>query len=160
MSLMQVEKTEYANRAETPGKTVALEARDAIRFRTIEMMHPPGVISGPTPGDVVVTVDAGGRLVIAVGSRNYRIEVAVTAGETVIYSTAADGSEVKAEIKLDTDGKIEAKNASQSLKDLIDSLIDEIKNLTTYGSPGSHSVTAASKATLDLLKADFGELLK
>lgn len=160
MSLMQVEKTEYATRAETPGKTVVLEARDAIRFRTIEMMHPPGMISAPTPQDVIVTVDAGGRLVIAVGSRNYRVEVAVTAGETVIYSTAADGSEVKAEIRLDTAGKVDVKNTAQNLGDLVDALIDGIKNLTTFGSPGSHSITPTSKTALDLIKADFAELLK
>jgi hypothetical protein len=104
--IAEIGKSEYAERAETPGKTISLEVRDALSTRTIEMMHPPGVISGPTKGDVVVTVDAGPRVRIAVASRNYKVNVEVGEGETLIYSTDRFGSTVKSTIKLDTSGNI------------------------------------------------------
>lgn len=113
--IAEISKIAYAKRAETPGKTVSLEIRDAISVRTVEMMHPPGVISGPTVGDVAVTVDAGPRVRIAVGSRNYRIEVEVGEGETVIYSTNRFGTEVKSSIRLGNDGTIEINGSAERL---------------------------------------------
>ena len=113
--IAEISKVGYAKRAETPGKTVSLEIRDAISARTIEMMHPPGVMSGPTVGDVAVTVDAGPRVRIAVGARNYRIEVEVGEGETVIYSTDRFGAQVKSSIRLGNDGTIEINGSSERL---------------------------------------------
>ena len=113
--IAEISKVGYAKRAETPGKTVSLEIRDAISARTVEMMHPPGVMSGPTVGDIAVTVDAGPRVRIAVGSRNYRVEVVVSAGETIIYSTNAAGDTIGATIKLDVAGNIDLNGSDENL---------------------------------------------
>jgi phage gp45-like len=113
--LMKIDSARVHRRAETPGATVECAARDALRKRTIEMMHPPGVLSIPAQGDIAITVDAGGRLIIAVGSRNYKVSISITEGETAIYSTDKTGANIKALIVLTGDGEIKLNGGQESM---------------------------------------------
>lgn len=56
--------------------------------------------------------------------------------------------------------KVRILNDAESLYTLMGDLIDAISNLTTYGSPASHTVTAASQASLSALKTRYQSLLK
>lgn len=51
-------------------------------------------------------------------------------------------------VEVATKGKYKIKNDSVDLKAVIDGLAQEVENLTTFGSPASHSVTPASKASI------------
>jgi hypothetical protein len=51
-------------------------------------------------------------------------------------------------VTVDTEGKYTFKNGATSMYDVVDGLAKEVENLTTYGSPGSHSVTPASIASI------------
>ncbi len=64
--------------------------------------------------------------------------------------------------KLSLGDKVELKNATQNLLSLVETLIDTIKTITTTNAvPGSPSaISAASQTQLDLIKAQFGELLE
>lgn len=58
------------------------------------------------------------------------------------------------------DKKVRIKNDIETLFTLMGDLIDAVSGLTTYGSPASHSVTAASKAALATIKTRFQSLLE
>lgn len=58
------------------------------------------------------------------------------------------------------DKKIRIKNDVETLYELVGDLIDAVSDLTTYGSPASHAVTAASKATLATIKTRFESRLE
>lgn len=51
-------------------------------------------------------------------------------------------------IVLDAQGKFDIKNAATSLKDVVAGLAEELKNLTTTGSPATQATSPASKATI------------
>lgn len=55
--------------------------------------------------------------------------------------------------------KVDIENDAETLHGLIADLITEVKGLTTFGSSTSHSVTAASKAALDVVAGRFDDLL-
>ena len=58
------------------------------------------------------------------------------------------------------DKKVRIKNNIETLFTLMGDLIDAVSGLTTYGSPESHAVTAASKAQLSAIKTRFESLLE
>ena len=51
-------------------------------------------------------------------------------------------------VTVDTKGKYTFKNGTTDLYKVIDGLANELENLTTQGSPGTHSTSPASKATI------------
>ena len=107
MGLEKITDMTYETKGAAPGDAVILKTAAAgEQERTRELYHPPGVASGPTPEDRAVIVPVEGGVKVAVSTHNYRISLEVSAGETVIYSTSADGSEVKSKIALDNDGNI------------------------------------------------------
>jgi hypothetical protein len=172
---------------------------DASEDREVEYYQLPGIACGPTKEDRAASIDMRGYRVV-VASHNYRVNVEVEAGQTRVYSTPADGSEVVSEIDLQTDGTIgvktydsgspkaeielladgqatykndagaevvlhtdgliEQKNGSQSLKTLIDSLIDELIAFRTTGSPTNHTTDPGTVTNLTTIKTNFGGLLK
>lgn len=58
------------------------------------------------------------------------------------------------------DKKVRVKNDAETLITLVSDLIDAVSDLTTYGSPTSHAVTAVSKASLENIKTRFASLLE
>lgn len=98
----------FDTKGSAPGKAVIIQTIGAgEQERTAEMYHNPGISSGPTINDRIVKVPIGGGVKVAVASHNYRINVEVIAGETIIYSTNTAGDTVKSQIKLDNAGNID-----------------------------------------------------
>jgi len=161
-----------------PGKSVIIQVQsENDEEHEIEYYQLPGFAGGPTPQDRATTVSMNGYRV-AVASHNYRVNVEVEPGQTRVYSTPADGSAVMAEVDmlpdgqltaqndagakavLHTDGLIEAANDSQSLKALVDSLVDELVAFRTFGSPTQHATDPGTVTNLQSIKSQFGQLLK
>jgi len=114
--LVEVVKSVFTTRTTAPGKAVIIHSKASGNVdRTTELYHLPGISSAPTPEDkaIEIPLDGGGRVIVA--THNYRLEISVTAGETIIYSTDATGGTKKAEIKLDTDGNIDLNGSSKKL---------------------------------------------
>lgn len=108
-------KLRFNKKGAAPGKSVLLKTKSgASQEREIELYHPPGISSAPTPEDRVVTIPVGSGVRVAVATHNYRIEVEPEAGETIIYSTNADGSTKQAEVKLTPSGDIELNGNSKT----------------------------------------------
>jgi hypothetical protein len=107
--IARIVKSMFKRRAAAPGKAVVLQTvSQGGEERTVELFHPPGISSGPTPDDRVAVVPIGsGAFRIAVATHNYRVEVEPGAGETIIYSTNAAGDVVKAKVTLAANGNIE-----------------------------------------------------
>lgn len=68
-----------------------------------------------------------------------------------------DGSNI--ELLLKPDGLTDLINSVQQLSALITELFTEIKDITTFGSPTLHQVSAASKAKFTTLENKFKELI-
>jgi hypothetical protein len=97
----------YKVKGSSPGKSIVLKtnaAGDQGRETSHYQLH--GISSGPTPEDVGIEVSIGtaGRVIVA--THKYKLEVSVTAGETKIFSTSADGQTLKSLIELDVSGNI------------------------------------------------------
>ena len=102
-----------------------LEFEETVK--EIEFFQMPGIVSGLTSSDeiVVIPIDGGGYN-IGIASFNYKISISVTPGQTKIFSTDSTGLIKKAEIILDTNGKIKMSNSTQSIKGIMDDIIDEL----------------------------------
>lgn len=144
---------------DAPGKSINVDLQTiGDNSDDAELYHLPGVFSKPIDGTTGVSVDVGGNNII-VSTHDYRLNKDLDKGETLIYSLDSDGV-IQGEIFIDNVGKIAIRNDSQSLKSLVDDLIDEVKALTTFGSPTFHQVSAATKANLDVIKSDFDDILR
>lgn len=91
---------------------VVVTDRDDVQ--TVQLVGQTGEESNPPDGSVVVLVPAGPALKLAVGMLD-RVPPDLDVGGKRVYSTAADGTTVKAEVRLDPDGKITAHNDAATL---------------------------------------------
>jgi len=81
-----------------------------------EIAHPPGIFGRP-PKDfhgVFLPVGRGRRYGVIVAGLNYSLNINISAGETAVYSTDANGT-VKARIDLDASGNIKLNGATKRL---------------------------------------------
>lgn len=159
--LGKVESSEYDTPDGAEGQAQFLKVElPTGEIRNVELYQQPGVASGATPGHTALLIPvSGGGYRIAIGAHNYGLSIEASAGHTKIYSTDSSGSSVKCLLHLKADGKIAIENDDRSLKEVLDDLVDEIKNLTTTGSPTTHTVNASSQAALDAIKTKIGEIL-
>lgn len=129
-----------------------------------EIYQQPGFYSKPTPGMKHVTVPVNGDRghLVTIAFHNYSLTIDHAEGATLIYSTDAEGAEMKGKILVDGDGKIGASSSSEDLKTLIDDLIDTISALVAIpgGSPPEYVLNSATIAALASIKSRFGGLLK
>ena len=161
MAISKITSTEYKRKGSNPGKSLIIKTLAAgNQERETELYNVPGIASGPTPNDIAVEVPSGTSGRIAVATQNYRLEVEVTAGQTKIYSTSADGETPEALIFLDETGKITIENDAQNLATVLSSLIDNVKSIITVGSPTTHTISSASQALLDIDKNNLLQILK
>lgn len=93
---------------------VVVTDRDDVQ--TVQLVSQTGEESNPPDGSAVVLVPAGPALKLAVAMLD-RVPPDLAVGGKRIYSTADDGTTVKAEVRLDPDGKITIHNdnASQTI---------------------------------------------
>lgn len=128
----------------------------------VESYQQPGLFSRPQKDGKVLVIPIGDDRShsIIVALNNYKLNLSINEGGTLIYSTDESGQNIKSKILLDNDGKIGMNNESGNLKSLLDSLINAILNIVTIGSPASHSLSPTSKVVLEKVKTDFGKLIK
>jgi hypothetical protein len=162
MDIGEIQKSEYKNKDQAPGKAIVIETSEfgGEAVREMEFYQLPGFISSPTKNDVSVNAEIEGGYRLAIASHNYKINVEVKNGETKLYSTDPTGNVKLSEIYLDNTGKIKISNPVEDFKTLINDLIDLISDLETFGSPTSHTVTPAKKVELTALKTRFNLLFK
>ena len=161
MAISKITSAEYKRKGSNPGKSLIIKTLAAgNQERETELYNVPGIASGPTPDDIAVEVPSGTSGRIAVATQNYRLEVEVTAGQTKIYSTSADGETLEALIFLDETGKITIENDAQNLATVLSSLIDNVKSIITVGSPTTQAISSASQALLDIDKNNLLQILK
>lgn len=160
MRLFDVVATAYKTLRKAPGNAVVVQLQtDLGEEREIELYQQPGIASGPTPGDKVASIDLGGYRV-GIATHNYRVNIEVAAGETVIYSTNADGGTKQAEIKLGADGKVSISNTAADLTAVLNDLIAELKVFKTTGSPTNHVTDPGTIANLIAIEADLALLMQ
>jgi len=162
MSIVKAIKSSFKKYGQAPGLSQVVQTMENDEIeRETEFWQFPGFLSGVTPNDRLQVIPlSGGGYRLIVSANNYKVGVTVQAGEVKIFSTDATGSTKKAEIYLDTDGKIKISNAEQSMKSIISDLIDEVSNLKTFGSPGNHLVDPSTKTNLTAIKTRWGGLFK
>ena len=89
--------------------------------------------------------------------RNYSEKIAERIDEEV--DMIIKEAQKKAEIILDTNGKIKMSNSTQSIKAIIDELIDELIDFKTFGTPANHTTDPSTVVNLNLIKTKIGQLL-
>lgn len=91
---------------------VVVTDRDDVQ--TVQLVSQTGEESNPPDGSAVVLVPAGPALKLAVATFD-RVAPDLAVGGKRIYSTAADGQTVMAEVRLDPDGTITARNPGATI---------------------------------------------
>lgn len=91
---------------------VVVTDRDDVQ--TVQLVSQTGEESNPPDGSAVVLVPAGPALKLAVAMLD-RVTPDLAVGGKRIYSTAADGKTVMAEVRLDPDGTITARNPGATI---------------------------------------------
>ena len=87
---------------------------DPRDVQTVQLASQTGEESNPPDGSAVVLVPAGPALKIAVATLD-RVAPVLDPGGKRIYSTDAGGQDVKAEVRLDPDGKITVSNPGATI---------------------------------------------
>lgn len=108
-----------------------------------EVFHSPGVIGAPPAGERVILLQIGDapEKAVVIAAHNYQITVVVGQGETLIYSTTADGKTLKAQIKLDVAGLIHVQNPSYNLLTILSNLISALTNWVSINCVNGSPVT-------------------
>jgi phage gp45-like len=94
-----------------PGDSLSVDL-DMHGADDAEFYHLSGIFSKPQDGAVGVVVDAGGQNIV-VASHDYRLNIVVDKGETIIYSYGSGGV-VLASAKFGKDGKVVINEGSKS----------------------------------------------
>jgi phage gp45-like len=119
---------------------VVVTDRDDVQ--TVQLVSQTGEESNPPDGSAVVLVPAGPALKLAVAMLD-RVAPDLAVGGKRIYSTAADGQTVMAEVRLDPDGKITIHNDNAS------QTIDPDGTITVANPGATITITPAGLVTID-----------
>jgi len=159
VQLVTFAKSKIEKLGRATGKSVVgvAEGDDAHDYDS-EVFATHGIVSRPSKATRGVRMRIG-NLGIVIAAFTYGVEPPANAGATKLYATDEDGAE-KSAVVLDSDGKISASNDSEDLAKCIDDLINEIKNITTFGSAPSHTLTPTSIANLASIASRFKSILK
>lgn len=160
--LVRVVSSSLKTRTGAPGRQVVITGKGIGATDSEAEVYPsPGIFARPPRGSRVVVVPlAGGRTRVVIGAANYGITLDCAEGETILYSTDAAGTTLKAQVHLDASGLIKIANSSKSLKTVLDSILSHLSTLTTTGTAAAQTISGASKALLEADKADLALLLK
>jgi hypothetical protein len=131
---------------------------DPTDIHQVQFMSHSGIDANPADGSIATIVSLSRAWKVALGTDD-GITPETNAGEFEIYSSAAGAK--KAQIRCTAAGKIaiQTQGASESLKSILDALITAIDGITTFGSPGSHSLTQTSKDALNAIKTRIDAFL-
>lgn len=108
-TLLKMAAGKLETKGNAPGKSVTMQG-EGVDGQTVkaEVYQAPGVMAIPGDGARGVWLPIGGssRYGVVVAMQNYALNIQINAGETVIYSTTADGQTVKAQAKFTAGGEI------------------------------------------------------
>lgn len=141
-------------------RKVQVQMTEAADTRSYDLMLAAGEDSCPQKGDTVWFDTAGMEMRGTVIATRDPIVPTVNAGEKEFYSYTSAGVK-QARLKLKANGKIYAATVTGStdLGTILLGLIDQIKAITTAGSPGVHQVDPTTQANLETYKAQIRLLL-
>lgn len=161
MNIIKVLSSIFSKFAKNDGNSQIAKLLEYEEFVSeAQFFQTPGIVSGLTPSDeVVVTRLDGGGYRVGIASYNYNVGIEATSGQTKIYSTDITGNTKQAEIILDSNGKVKLSNSAQSIKALLDELIDELIDFKTFGTPSNHTTDPTTITNLNLIKTKIGQLL-
>jgi len=161
MNIIKVIISTFKKFAKNEGNSqIAKTIEGGIFVSDVEFFQTPGIVSGLTPSDeIVVSRTSEGGYSIGIASFNYKVNIEAIPGQTKIYSTDPTGLIKQAEIILDVNGKIKLSNNLQSLKSILDELIDELIDFKTFGSPANHTTDPTTVVNLNLIKTKIGQVL-
>lgn len=154
-NLLKIESTQIDNFAgDTTGKSIiATSTGSAEKGETAQVFGQGGIINNPSKNTIGLRVNKG-SLDIIVGQMNYQVPLPENQGETLIYSTDADGV-VQSKILLGIDGTFifndgednavrysELETAFNQLKQDFDQHVTDVNTFisTVYGTH-THTVT-------------------
>lgn len=123
------------------------------------IFNPPGIDARPLDDDICFTEVSedteGGKDVLGfIDPKNAPVS---GKGEFRPYSRDSAGDK-QAQLELKKDGLIEMKNQLQQFSLLLGELFTEIRDITTFGSPTLHQMSADSKAKFTTLENKFKQL--
>ena len=157
--LISVASSRLLKAGRAQGDSVITTAQgDDDRDYDSEFWATHGIVSRPAKTTRAIRFRFG-PLSIVIAAYTYGVEPPANPGACKLYSTDAEGSE-KVSATLDNDGKVSLANSAEDFAKCVDDLITEIKNLTTFGSAASHSVTPTSIAALDAVATRFKAIIK
>lgn len=126
-------------------------ASDAVR------LSPYGLDSNP-PADsfcLLLSSQAQEAVKFAIISDMMNRKKNLAPGEVALYNTVT-----QATIRLAESGNIIISNQAEDLAGILTDLISEIKNIQTFGSPGSHTLTPGSQSALQAISDRLATLLE
>ena len=97
-----------------PTRMLQVMLRDDSDIQTVQLVSPFGDECNPPDGSTVMVNQAGTAYKVGVSMEDV-ISPILAPGGRRIYSTAGDGSEVVAEVRLDPDGKVSVTGAGGSV---------------------------------------------
>lgn len=104
--LVRTIKSKFQTRKGYPGQSVVSNVQ-GFRAKDVEVYGLAGVVCIPPESARMVYVPYGGTYRgVCIGGHNYLIEHQGEQGDTIIFSTTADGKTIKAKIHLHADGSI------------------------------------------------------
>jgi hypothetical protein len=125
--LADVDKAKFGKRGNAIGNAVVVTSKEGDNITDEnEFYQLPGFASIPAKNDRVMITETEFGYSVILGSHNYEINVSVQKGQVKIYSTNADGSQVKALIFLKENGDI---IFSQDGKTIYEENVEMEKNL-------------------------------
>ena len=123
--------------------------------RVFDLIQSAGVDSNPAQNSAAFISDGGRPSVIATRDG---ITPAASPGEIEVYSTDSPATVKKARIKAKANGKIFMWNSSTDMQALLLALVDQIKALTTAGSPAAQAIDPTAQANLETFKTQIRNL--
>ncbi|MFW6312269.1 MAG: hypothetical protein ACOC2N_00090 [Spirochaetota bacterium] len=161
--LIEAKNSQIETKGNAPGESVVIQGElgeeGAI---TPELYQQPGLMSRPPDGarGVYVPLRNGRGYGVVVATHNYRLVISPEPekGETVLYSTNADGDTVHAKIKLDASGNISLNGNDkrlvtyEELNSALQSMVSAINTgfaakLDGGGSPGTVTLNISAAET-------------
>ncbi len=168
-NLLEIESTQIDNYAgDTTGKSIiATASGSADKGETAQVFGQPGLITNPSKNNIGLRLSKG-SLDIIIGTMNYLIPLPENNGETLLYSTDADGV-LKSSILLDNVGNIKMnsqagklgfKNNADDLFTILSELITEISAIATFGSPTNHVLKPDTIAKFTVLNTRLSTIME
>lgn len=152
-SILEIESTLISDYAgDTKGKSIVVTAKgSADRGETAQQFGQHGLISNPAKNTLGLRLTQG-SLDIIIGGLNYTVPLPENMGETLLFSTDAEGA-IKSTVLLDTEGNFifndGADNAVRysELETAYNAVNDKLNDLITKYNAHIHVTTATVSAT-------------